>query len=105
MNNSTVSGKLDQAKGSVKQGLGETFDDQSLANEGAADQVKGHVKEAWGNVKDSVHNLNHSDTAHDEKVHAEHGAHNLREDITNAANSVKESIQRGLGHVEHKADH
>ena len=47
MNNSSISGSLDEAKGKVKQALGETFNDQSLANEGAADQVKGHAKQAW----------------------------------------------------------
>jgi uncharacterized protein YjbJ (UPF0337 family) len=104
MNESTVSGKLDQAKGSVKQALGETFNDQTLANEGAADQIKGHVKETWGNVKDTAHNLNHSETATEEKIHAEHGAHNFREDVTNAAEHLKESIQHGLGHLEHKAN-
>jgi uncharacterized protein YjbJ (UPF0337 family) len=100
MNESTVSGKLDQAKGSVKQALGETFNDQTMANEGAADQIRGHAKEAWGNVKDTAHDLHHSDSVTEEKVHAEHGAHSLRSDLTNAAESAKESIQRGLDHLE-----
>jgi len=104
MNNSKAEGVFDEAKGKVKQALGETFNDQSLANEGAADQVKGHAKQAWGSVKDAASDLKHSNTAADEKIHAEHTGHNVRESITNAAKDAKESIQRGLGHVEHKTN-
>ncbi len=104
MNNSSVSGSLDEAKGKVKQALGETFNDQSLANEGAADQVKGHAKQAWGSVKDTASDLKNSNTATEERAHAENTGHSLRDTITNAAADAKESIQRGLNHLEHKAD-
>ena len=103
MNDSKVAGTFNDAKGSVKQAVGETFNDQSLANEGAADQVKGKAQQAWGSAKDAVHNLTHSDTATDEKLKAEDGSHKFRDEITNAAESVKNSIQSGLGHLEHKA--
>jgi uncharacterized protein YjbJ (UPF0337 family) len=93
MNDSKASGIFDQAKGKIKQTVGEATNDQSLANEGAADQVKGHAKEAWGNVKDTASDLKHS-----------HEAHNVRENITDAAEHAKDSINRGLDHLEHKAN-
>jgi uncharacterized protein YjbJ (UPF0337 family) len=55
MNSDQVSGKFDQIKGKVKQGVGEAVGDQRLANQGVADQVKGAAKEVWGNAKDAVH--------------------------------------------------
>ena len=103
MNTSNASGVFDQAKGKVKEVLGETFNDQKLANEGAADQVKGHAEEAWGNLKDTASHIGHND-ATDAKVHAENTGHDLRSSITNAAEHVKESISRGLGHLENKND-
>ncbi len=104
MNNSKAEGVFDETKGKVKQALGETFNDQTLANKGAAEQVKGHAEQAWGSVKDSASDLKHSDTATDEKVHAEHTGHNIREGITTAAQDVKESIQRGLGHLDNETN-
>ena len=104
MNNSKAAGVIDQAKGAVKQAVGETFNDQSLANKGAAEKVKGHAEEAWGSVKDTAKNLKHSDAATDEKVHAEGKAHNVRESITNAASDAKDSIKHGLDKMEHKAN-
>jgi uncharacterized protein YjbJ (UPF0337 family) len=103
MNNSKAAGVFNEAKGKVKQAVGETFNDQSLANSGAADQVKGHVQQAWGSVKDTASNLGHSNTATNEKIHAENTGRNLRENVTNAAANAKASIERGLGHIEHKA--
>ena len=58
MNTDQVSGKFDQVKGKVKQGVGEAVGNQKLANEGVVDQVKGSAKEVYGNVKDAVqHNV------------------------------------------------
>ncbi len=102
MNTTKVEGEFDEAKGKVKQGLGETFNDQSLANSGAADQVKGHVKEAWGDTKDAAHDVTHGTTADSAEVHAEHTGHNIREGITHAAESVKDSIKHGIDKIEHK---
>jgi uncharacterized protein YjbJ (UPF0337 family) len=104
MNEDKATGLLDQVKGSVKQAFGEATNNQSLANEGAADQVKGHAKEAWGSVKDTASNLGHSNDAEEAKLHSEQHATNLRDKITDAAASAKESIQRGLNHLEHKAN-
>ena len=97
MNKSNAAGVLDQAKGKVKQAVGETFNNQKLANEGAADQVKGHAEEAWGNVKDAASNMGnrHSAEAHDT-------AHNVRNSMTSAAANAKESINRGLDHMKAK---
>jgi uncharacterized protein YjbJ (UPF0337 family) len=41
MNKDQVTGKVEQAAGRVKQGVGETLGNQKLANQGVADQVKG----------------------------------------------------------------
>jgi uncharacterized protein YjbJ (UPF0337 family) len=50
-----VEGKLDQAKGIVKQKVGEHTGDTSLEAEGHADQAKGKFKDALGDAKDAVH--------------------------------------------------
>ena len=54
MNKDQVTGKAEQLKGRIKEGLGEAFDSQNLANEGVVDQVKGTARETWGNAKDAV---------------------------------------------------
>jgi uncharacterized protein YjbJ (UPF0337 family) len=54
MNKDQVTGKVEQAAGRVKQGVGETLGDQKLANQGVADQVKGAARETWGNAKDAA---------------------------------------------------
>jgi uncharacterized protein YjbJ (UPF0337 family) len=46
-------GKWDEAKGTVKERVGETTDDESLENEGKKDQVKGKGKQAVGKAKDA----------------------------------------------------
>ena len=58
MNKDQVTGKVEQAAGRVKQGVGETLGNQKLANQGVADQVKGAAKETWGNVKDAAKDAN-----------------------------------------------
>ncbi len=120
MNDTKASGIFDEAKGKIKQAFGETFDNQKLANEGAADEVKGHAKQTWGSVKDTAHDLAHNHTTDRETPYDsadpaystdpvyrdEHNTgHDLRTGITNAAESVKDSIQRGLGHLEHHDKH
>jgi uncharacterized protein YjbJ (UPF0337 family) len=102
MNTTKTEGVFDQAKGKVKQAVGETFNNQKLANEGAADQVKGHVKEAWGNVKDTANQVHREDAA-DARVHTETTGHDARNSVTNAAANVKDSINRGLDNL--KRDH
>lgn len=104
MNDSKAAGIFDETKGKVKQAVGETFNDQSMANEGAADQVKGHAEQTWGKVKDTAHDLTTSDSADQTKADAEAKGHNFREEITSAAEHVKDSISRGLDSLKHKAN-
>ena len=101
MNKSNVEGVFDQAKGKVEQAAGEVFGSQKLANEGAADQVKGHVKEAWGNAKDTASNIGSTDRS-TARAEAEDAGHRTRNAVTNAAASVKDSINRGLDKIERK---
>ncbi len=111
MNTSKTEGVFDQAKGKIKQAVGEATNNQSLANSGAADQVKGHAKEAWGNVKDTAADLNERAAARTETrtdatradAHAE-GNH-LRDKVANTAANVKDSINRGLDNLENKSRH
>lgn len=104
MNESKAGGFFDEAKGKIKQAVGETFHDDSMANSGAADEVKGHAEQTWGSVKDSAHNLGHSNSVNDTKADAENTGNNLRDKVTNAAENAKDSIERGLGKLEHKAN-
>jgi len=108
MNDSKASGIFDEAKGKLKQAVGETFNDQSMANSGAADEVKGHAEQAWGSVKDTAHDITHGrhvqEVEADREIRAENTGHDVRDSITDAAANAKESIQRGLGHLEHKAN-
>jgi uncharacterized protein YjbJ (UPF0337 family) len=47
-------GKLDDAKGRVKEAAGDITDDQSLKNEGKVDKASGKVKDAVGDTADKV---------------------------------------------------
>jgi uncharacterized protein YjbJ (UPF0337 family) len=53
-NRDEVEGKLDQAKGSVKETVGRTFNDRDLEAEGGADRAGGKVQEGWGTAKRKV---------------------------------------------------
>ena len=46
--------KLDQAKGSVKEGVGKLTGDEKLEKEGAAEKVASKVKEVFVDAKDAV---------------------------------------------------
>ena len=92
MNKSTVSGKVDQIKGKVKQGLGEAMDNDRMANSGTMDQVKGHAKEAWGDTKDAARSTSHDmhdDTA--DRTRAE-DKHDLRNKVTSVARDAKDAV-------------
>lgn len=54
MDKDRIKGAANQAKGSVKQGVGELIGDQKLQAEGAADKAKGKVQSAVGGAKDAV---------------------------------------------------
>lgn len=100
MNSTNVEGNFDVAKGKVKQAIGETFNNQGLANEGAADEVKGHAKEAWGNVKDAARDIGNRHEA-EATTTGENAGHDIRTSITDAAAHAKESISRGVDHLKH----
>ena len=54
MDKDRVQGSLDQAKGKVKEGVGNLTGDQKLKGEGKADQVAGKVENAVGSAKDKI---------------------------------------------------
>ena len=47
-------GKIDDAKGRVKEAAGDLTDDDSLKNEGKVDKASGNVKDAVGGAADKV---------------------------------------------------
>ncbi len=103
MNTSKLEGAFDEAKGKIKQAVGDTFNDQSMANSGAADEVKGKTEQTWGSVKDTAHDLGSEEKTSGEARTAEAG-HSFRESVTNAADHAKASIERGLGNLKRDTD-
>jgi uncharacterized protein YjbJ (UPF0337 family) len=77
----SAKGKFDEVAGKVKQSVGETFNNDNLANEGTAQQVKGHAEQAWGSVKQAAENTH------------EKNAHDVRESITSTARNAKENVE------------
>ncbi len=53
-NRDEVEGKFDQAKGWVKDKVGEATGDRELEAEGEVENAKGHTQETWGKVKRGV---------------------------------------------------
>ena len=53
-NSDEMEGKYNQAKGSVKEGLGRLTGDDDLQAEGSADKMKGDVQEGYGTAKRKV---------------------------------------------------
>ena len=53
-NRDEMEGKYEQAKGSVKEGLGRLTGDEEMEAEGTADKLKGDVQEGWGGAKRKV---------------------------------------------------
>ncbi|HEX8143475.1 MAG TPA: CsbD family protein [Pyrinomonadaceae bacterium] len=53
-NKDEVEGKFDQAKGAVKENIGDAIDDKELESEGAADRAKGNIQEGYGTFKREV---------------------------------------------------
>jgi uncharacterized protein YjbJ (UPF0337 family) len=47
-------GKLDDAKGRVKEAAGDLTDDDSLKNEGKVDRATGTVKDKVGDASDAI---------------------------------------------------
>ncbi len=55
-NKDEVRGKVDRAKGRVKESVGEMNNDEQLRNEGIEDQAAGEVEEAFGTGRRKVGN-------------------------------------------------
>jgi uncharacterized protein YjbJ (UPF0337 family) len=49
-----VTGKADEVKGKVKQGVGGATGDHGMQGEGLVDEAKGKVKQAYGDVKEAI---------------------------------------------------
>ena len=56
-----MSGEGDQAKGRVKQAVGDLTDDKDLKREGKVDRAAGEVKEKVGDAVDKVKDAVHRD--------------------------------------------
>lgn len=54
MNRDEIKGKVDQAQGKLKEGLGQATGDQRLHDEGVADQAAGEAREGYGKVKRNI---------------------------------------------------
>ena len=61
MNRDEIEGKLDRAKGEVKQAVGDMTDNQRLHDEGVVDAASGKIQEGFGEgrrkVGDAVEDL------------------------------------------------
>ena len=86
---STIKGKFDELAGKAKQAFGEATGNQSTANSGAGQEVKGQAEQSWGSVKESVH-----DAATPNDASAD--AHQARQDVTSAAENVKNRIENAF---------
>jgi len=53
-NKEQVEGKLEQARGTVKEHVGDAIDNEQMEYEGKIDQAKGEVREGVGNVREGV---------------------------------------------------
>ena len=51
-----LKGKLNQAKGNIKQGVGKLTGDERLREEGVEDEAAGEVQEGVGTIKRKVGN-------------------------------------------------
>jgi uncharacterized protein YjbJ (UPF0337 family) len=54
MNKEQLGGKLEEAKGTVKEQIGKVTNDPATQAHGVIDQVIGQVKQAYGNFKEEL---------------------------------------------------
>lgn len=54
MSMDNVKGKLNEAKGALKKGVGAATNDPALEAEGILDQAKGKAQQVKGHIKDAV---------------------------------------------------
>ena len=52
-----LEGGLDEAKGNVKQGVGDATGNDRTKGEGMMDETKGNAKQTWGDLKDAAGDL------------------------------------------------
>ena len=57
MDKDRIEGKVDKAKGFVKEKAGQLVNDPDLEAEGAADRLKGEIKDTIGKAKDKVRDV------------------------------------------------
>jgi uncharacterized protein YjbJ (UPF0337 family) len=57
MDKDRIEGKVDKAKGYVKEKTGQIIDDPELEAEGKVDRAKGEVKDRVGQAKDKVRDV------------------------------------------------
>ena len=53
-NKDEVEGKFDQAKGAVKENVGDAIDDEKMQSEGAAERAGGNIQEGFGTARRKV---------------------------------------------------
>lgn len=54
MNKDQVSGRAEELKGKIKEGVGKAVDNDRLKAEGKADQLTGKVQAGYGDAKEKV---------------------------------------------------
>ncbi len=54
MNKDQVAGRAEEAKGKVKEAIGNVTGSEKLQNEGLADQASGQVQSSYGDGKEKV---------------------------------------------------
>lgn len=59
-NKDELEGKYEQAKGTIKEKVGDLTNDRQLEREGQADQAEGETQETWGKVKRGVSDAVHA---------------------------------------------
>ena len=57
MNKDQVKGRVEQAKGAAKEGVGKAVGNPRLEGEGKADKVAGKAQGAWGDAKEKAKDL------------------------------------------------
>jgi len=54
MNKDQTAGRMDQAKGKIKEGVGKLMGNERMKAEGQAAQAKGKVQSTWGDTREDV---------------------------------------------------
>ena len=53
-NRDEIEGKFDQAKGSIKENVGDAIGDREMESEGVADRAGGNIREGFGTARRKV---------------------------------------------------